>query len=546
MGKIKVSDYLIKQLNKLGINDVFGITGDFNFNLCTAVLDNLSVKWIGCTNELNAGYAADGYARINGLGAVLTTYNVGELSALNAVAGSFAENVPVVSIVGWPPTKFIKNNSIVHHTYSEPVYDSPLAIFSNATAAQTVLNADNAKTEIDRVLAVLLKEKKPVYIGIPVDVCDVMIDDGGEIAKPLSNQDNLNKAVTAALEMISKAEKPVIIGDGIIERFDSADIFRNFVSKSKFPATTLTMGKGIIFEDEDNFIGTYTGSIDNKNVYQTVQESDCKISVGTIYSDFNTFTPLEFNPKDYIEILGTKVTVAGQEYSDVLMKDFLTELEKKIESKDIALNKTSPKDNEIQPNNEQLKFDYFLPRMEKFFKENDRIFTDTGYLNFSFQTLKFPKNSRLHIQFLWSSIGWATPAVEGACQADKNTRTILLTGEGSHQLTVQELSNIGYLKLKPIIFVLNNSGYSIERSFSKDENAAYNNIVPWNYTEVMKAFVPEAYTAKVKTNEELDKVLKEVEEESKNRICYVELFMDKFEAPPLVREIKKNEIEMNG
>lgn len=546
MGKIKVSDYLIKQLSQLGITDIFGVPGDFNFNLCTSVLDNPSVKWIGCTNELNAGYAADGYARVRGLGAVLTTYNVGELSALNAIAGSYAESIPVVSIVGWPPTNFIKNNSIVHHTYSEPDYDSPLKIFSNATSAQAVLNETNAKSEIDRVLSVLLKERKPVYVGIPVDICDVLIDDEAEINLPASNSDNLKNSVSAALELIEKAKKPVIIGDRLIESFDSSDIFRQFVSKSKFPATTMSMGKGILYEDEDNFIGTYTGSIDNKNVYQTVQESDCIISVGTIYSDFNTFTPLTFNPKDYVVVLGTKVIVSGKEYSDVLMKDFLTELENKVEPKNIEINKISKPMQNITTNNDQLNFDYFLPRMEHFFKENDRIFTDTGYLNFSFQTLKFPKNCRLYIQFLWSSIGWATPAVEGACQADKNTRTILLTGEGSHQLTVQELSNIGYLELKPIIFVLNNAGYSIERSFSKDENAAYNNIVPWDYTAIMKSFVPEAYTAQVKTDEELDKVLKEIETESKNRICYIELFMDKFEAPPLIREIKENKIEMNG
>lgn len=546
MGKIKVSDYLFKQLNQLGIKDVFGVPGDFNFNLCTAVLDNPSLKWIGCTNELNAGYAADGYARINGYGAVLTTYNVGELSALNAIAGSFAENIPVVSVVGWPPSKFIKNNSVVHHTYSQPDYESPLRIFSNATTAQAVLNEDNAKAEIDRVLSVLVKDKKPVYIGVPVDVCDVLIDDKSDIVFPESNKDNLNQAISAAMELIEKADKPVIIGDGLIESFDAVEIFRKFVSKSKFPATTMSMGKGIINENEENFIGTYTGSIDDKNVYQTVKESDCIISVGTIYSDFNTFTPLPFNPKDYIEVLGTKVVVAGQEYTDVLMKDFLTELENKVTPKNIKIDKPMQQSKELNVNNEKLIFDYFLPRMEQFFKENDRIFTDTGYLNFSFQTLTFPKNARLHIQFLWSSIGWATPAVEGACQADKDSRTILLTGEGSHQLTVQELSNIGYLGLKPIIFVLNNSGYSIERTFSKDENAAYNNIVPWDYTAVMKSFVPDAYTAKVKTNEELDKVLNEIEDEAKNRICYVELFMDKFEAPRLIRELKENEVEMNG
>lgn len=546
MSKINVSDFLIKQLNKLGINDIFGVPGDFNFNICTSVVNNKSTKWIGCTNELNAGYAADGYARVNGLGAVLTTYNVGELSALNAIAGSFAENVPVVSIVGWPPTSFIKKKSIVHHTYSEPDYDVPARVFENATAALAVLDEKNAKSEIKRVLEVFLKERKPVYIGIPVDVCEIMIDDDLELEEPQSNKSALDKAVNEAVELINKAQKPVIIGDGLIARFQAKEIFRKLASKSGFPVTTLSMGKGFIDEDEPNFIGTYTGSLEHQNVYDTVQASDCKISIGTIYSDFNIFTELKFNPKDYIEVMGTKVTIAGKEYEDVLMKDFLEALEQKIEHRDMEITRLEKQEKNLNADDKPLNFDYFLPRMEEFFKENDRIFTDTGYLNFSFQSITFPKGATLNIQFLWSSIGWATPAVEGACQADKETRTILLTGEGSHQLTAQELSNMGYLDLKPIIFVLNNSGYSIERSFSKDENAAYNDIIPWNYTEVMKAFVPDAFTAKVKTNKELDQILAQVEKESKNKICYIELFMDKFEAPPLVKEIKQHKIELNG
>lgn len=547
VNQIKVSDFLMQELAKIGIDDVFGVPGDYNFNVITSVLENSSLKWIGCTNELNAGYAADGYARIKGLGAIITTFNVGELSALNAIAGSFAENVPVISIVGYPPTNFIEKNALVHHSYSEPDYESALRIAKNAASATTILTKENAKTEIERVLAVFLQERKPVYIGIPVDVCDAMIDNNSELKMPESNQKNLNEAVDNALKLIEDSKKPVIIGGCLADRFQSKELLQKFAAKAGFPVTTMAMGKGLINEDEPNFAGTYLGSIDNQNVYNMVQDSDCKISIGTIYNDFNTVTDLNFNPKDYIEVTGTKVTVDGIEYKDVLMKDFLEKLTDKIkETKPVEISKSATEFEPMEQEEKPLDFNYFLPRMEKFFKENDRIFTDTGYLDFSIQSLTLPKGCQLYEQLLWCSIGWATPAVVGACQADRNTRTILLTGEGSHQLTVQSLSNMGYLGLKPIIFVLNNSGYSIERTFSKDENAKYNDIIPWDYTKIMNAFVPDAYTAKVKTNHELEKVLEEIESESNNKICYVELFMDKFAEPPLIHKIKEHKIEMNG
>lgn len=546
--KIKVSDFLMQEIAKIGIDDVFGVPGDYNFNLITSVLENQSLKWIGCTNELNAGYAADGYARVKGWGAVLTTFNVGELSALNAIAGCYSENVPVISIVGYPPTSFIKKNALVHHSYSEPDYEAPYRIFSNATSAITVLTAENAQEEITRVLNTFMFERKPVYIGVPVDVCEKLIDNKSELKKPQSHTKNLDEAVAHAIKMLENAQKPVIIGGCLADRFGAKAVLRQFVKKAGFPTTTLAMGKGLIEEDAPNFIGTYLGSIDNRSVFDTVQGSDCKISIGVIYNDFNTVTDLNFNPKDGIDVLGTKVFVEGQEFKDVLMKDFLEALIQKIKTQQSDSQMTKVK-TDIKPSSDMngaLDFTYFLPRIERFFKENDRIFADTGYFDFSIQSISLPKGAQLYEQLLWCSIGWATPAVVGACQADKGTRTILLTGEGSHQLTVQSVSNLRQLGLKPIIFVLNNSGYSIERTFSKDENAKYNDIIPWNYTGIMKAFVPEAYTATVKTSAELDNILKEIETISKDKICYIELVMDKFAEPPLITKIKEHKIEMNG
>ena len=159
MTKIKTVDYLVQELLKLGITDVFGLPGDYNFDIIEAVERNNDTNWVGCTNELNAGYAADGYARIKGYGALITTYGVGELSAMNAIAGSYAESVPVIHIVGVPKTKDIKNNTLLHHNFASPDYYAFERAFANVTAATAYLDETNAKEEIDRVLGVLINEK---------------------------------------------------------------------------------------------------------------------------------------------------------------------------------------------------------------------------------------------------------------------------------------------------------------------------------------------------------------------------------------------------
>lgn len=534
---ISVVDYLVRELERLGINDFFGLPGDFNFNIIEAVEKNPKTKWIGCTNELNAGYAADGYARTKGFGAIVTTYNVGELSALNAVAGSFAENVAVIQIVGMPTTKHIERNSLLHHNSCPPDYFASMSAYLHFTSASTMLTKKNTKKEIDRVITEFIKEKKPVYISIPKDICHMEIDDEPEINSPESDEKKLSKAIKHALELIDKANFPLIIGDVLTYRFKAKKEFNHFVEKSGIPTTTLIMGKGLINESSPNFIGTYLASLENPEVYETVKSSDCVISIGTIFSDFNTYRfDLPFAPSDYIEIYGNHTIIENKKYENVLMKDILKELTNQISYRAIPKIKSFP----LRPTFEnsydkKLDFNYMSERFEKFFQPHDHIITDTGILNYFIPALTFPDNTKWYVQLLYASIGWATPAAFGACMANNDTRLILITGEGSHQLTVQSVSDMIFRGLTPKIFILNNSGYTIERVLSDNPFDNYNNVIPWNYTKIFEAFGGDVYTAQVRTNKELDETLNTVSEE--NRMCYVEMFTDKMELPYLAEKI---------
>ncbi len=539
MTKITVVDYLIKRLEELGVTDIFGLPGDFNFNIIEAIEKNKNTSWIGCTNELNAGYAADGYARVKGYGALVTTYGVGELSAINAIAGSFAEYVPVIKIVGTPSTKNIAQKTLLHHNFANPDYFAFANAYSNVVETTAYLNSKNAKTEIDRVLSVFVNEKKPVYIAIPEDICSSEINDIPCIQKATSNQDMLDAVIKHIEKMLLKAKNPIVLADILADRFEAKDALYKFLNKTEYPATNLLMGKGLIDWNYKGYIGTYLGKYGNNTAYSMVNESDCVITVGTIYSDLNTFGfDYSFEPTSMIDIEGTYTTVEYIRYDNVLMKDVLLRLSeiapkyigKSFDIKPLGLIQ------EIEAN-KPLKAQFIYSEIQNFLKEDDIVFSETGLIEFGFATLELPRNAHLYNQVLWGSIGWATPASFGASIAEKDKRVILITGDGSHQLTAQEVSSMMRYGVKPIIVVINNSGYTIERALCKNPMDIFNNIASWNYSKLPQVFNGKSWTKRVETEQEFHDALKQAGIEQKDKLCYIEICTDKMDMPKLAKDL---------
>lgn len=541
MSKIKVADYLVQELNKLGINDFFGLPGDYNFNLLYAIEDNPNVNWIGCTNELNAGYAADGYARVNGYGALITTYGVGELSAINAIAGSFAENIPVIHIVGIPATKFIKKNSLIHHNFQNPDYYAFERAFSNVVETTAYLNENNAKDEIDRILSVFVNTKRPVYVAVPVDICLTEIENNPQMTMFETDEESLNKAVEHALRIINESKYPMILGDVLVKRFRARKEFDKLVHDTQFPVSNLLMGKGLIEAENKMYLGTFLSEYENINAYNALKESDCIISVGVINSDLNTYrNGLPFTPDAFIDIQGLYTIIEHTKYENILMKDILTVLSEKIEARQIELPEKKPSFLSVtadDANDTKLSAKYIYPRIQNFLKPNDIIFVETGIIPHGFAPTRLQKNTDVNTQTLWGSIGWATAASLGGQIAAKDRRTILLTGEGSHQLTCTEISTMMRNNLKPIVIVINNSGYTIERVLSNDPFDYFNDIAKWDYSKLPKVFDGDVWVAQARTNLEFDKALEQAEAEQKSRMCYIELFTEKMDLPFLTSKI---------
>lgn len=526
--KVTVADYLVKKLKFLGIKNVFGLPGDYNFNILDAIIKDDEINWVNSTNELNASYSSDGYARINGYGAVVTTYGVGELSAINGIAGSMAENVPVIHIAGVPKTSFIEKNIIVHHNFSNPNYYLFENAYKNVVETTAYLNFENAKKEIDRVFNVFVNEKKPVYIAIPVDVCEFLIDDDGfdKIEYKKSDEKALNETVSEIISLIEKAKNPIIFFDYLCKRYNLKNEIKEFINKTNMKFGTFLMGKGIIDETNPNFTGVNGGNL-SSFVQNEIKKSDLIITAGYLNADLNTGGFSAFEKEIDIEIRKNETIIKGKVYKNVLLQDVILKLNEKI-TKTFEKNDFKQIKKKINEKG-KIKVDDILPLIETVLDEDDIFTMETGLFSLSGSFLNLKKNMEYLSQTLWGSIGWATPALFGAMMADNKKCHIMFTGEGAHQLTIQEMANFFEFDLKPVIFVLNNNGYTVERVLSKDPNDKFNNITNWNYPKLIEGFSnnKDYFIKTVSTLESFIKTIDEIKKLKGKKLCYVEIMTDK-------------------
>lgn len=526
--KITTADYLVKKLKFLGIKNVFGLPGDYNFNILDAIIKDDEINWVNSTNELNASYSSDGYARINGYGAVVTTYGVGELSAINGIAGSMAENVPVIHIAGVPKTSFIEKNIIVHHNFSNPNYYLFENAYKNVVETTAYLNFENAKKEIDRVFNVFVNEKKPVYIAIPVDVCEFLIDDDGfdKIEYKKSDEKALNETVSEIISLIEKAKNPIIFFDYLCKRYNLKNEIKEFINKTNMKFGTFLMGKGIIDETNPNFTGVNGGNL-SSFVQNKIKKSDLIITAGYLNADLNTGGFSAFEKEIDIEIRKNETIIKGKVYKNVLLQDVILKLNEKI-TKTFEKNDFKQIKKKINEKG-KIKVDDILPLIETVLDEDDIFTMETGLFSLSGSFLNLKKNVEYLSQTLWGSIGWATPALFGAMMADNKKCHIMFTGEGAHQLTIQEMANFFEYDLKPVIFVLNNNGYTVERVLSKDPNDKFNNITNWNYPKLIEGFSnnKDYFSKTVSTLESFIKTIDEIKKLKGKKLCYVEIMTDK-------------------
>ncbi|CAK4031941.1 Pyruvate decarboxylase [Lecanosticta acicola] len=573
---IELAHYLFTRLRQLGVGSVHGVPGDYNLTLLDYV-EPSGLNWVGNANELNAGYAADGYARVKGVGALITTFGVGELSAINAIAGAYTELAKVIHIVGTPRRQQQESRSHIHHTMLDGEYGHFARMAEHVTTAQAnLLDPRTAPQLIDDAIQQCLIHSRPVYIQIPVDMVAAEVS-SERLRSPITIPSSISageaeKAIALVAERAQASQRPMILVDGESGPYGILNEVHEFIKQSGWPTWITSFAKGTIDETLPNVHGVWQGAYSPPEEQDYIGSADLVLCFGPHFSNTNTYLYTTI-PKSETTIYfkATSVDAGDQVFRDLPAKPFLISLLGKL---DLSLyqEKASaftppPKEPFTKPSPDlpisQSKFYQMLGSRVP--RPGDIIMGETGTPGYGVRDMSLPPNVLCFNPITWLSIGYMLPAAQGAALAQRELhnatastsprpttlpRTILIIGDGSFQMTCQELSTIIAKKLNVLIFVLNNQGYTIERCLH-GHDAHYNDIPAWNYLDAPAFFgaqtgpegkgVYGAVTRKARTWRELDNALKAVAEEGsllkQSMLRMVEVVMDKEDAPKALKDI---------
>ncbi|KAK9057801.1 hypothetical protein SSX86_022639 [Deinandra increscens subsp. villosa] len=630
--------HLARRLVQIGVSDVFSVPGDFNLTLLDLFIAEPGLNLIGCCNELNAGYAADGYARSRGVGACVVTFDVGGLSVLNAIAGAYSENLPLICIVGGPNSNDYGSNRILHHTIGLPDFSQELRCFQTVTCYQAVVkHLEDAHELIDTAISTALKESKPEmqdqgfmnqyqmnrpyhhlmedfsvdsfssdsytetpsfidqsfqthkHLEEPVNIKQPFnYKKAGSVHKKfnyvveyiiylpavpaanmkaypwlffsrgayaaiylqflilhftenqfrlpsrptLSNQMGLEAAIEAAAEFLKKAVKSVMVGGPKLRVANACKAFVEMADSSGYAFAVMPSGKGLVPEHHPHFIGTYWGSVSTSFCAEIIESADAYLFAGPIFNDFSSVGySLSLNKEKAIILQPDRVVIGnGPTFGCVLMKDFLQGLAKRIKKNTTAYDNYYriyvPEGHPMKNNGkEALRTNVLFGHIQNMLSADTAVIAETGDSWFNCQKLKLPKGCGYEFQMQYGSIGWSVGATLGYAQAATSKRVIACIGDGSFQVTAQDLSTMLRCGQKSIIFLINNGGYTIEVEM---HDGPYNEIKNWNYTGLVDAIhngEGKCWTSKVFCEEELVKAIETTSGEKQDCLCFIEVIL---------------------
>jgi len=324
--KQSVGNFLLRRVQEAGIRHIFGVPGDYNLELLQQLQDAGALKWVGTCNELNASYAADGYARLNGLGALTVTNGVGPLSAINGVGGSYSEHVPVICIAGSIPLRSIDRGLGMHHTMADGSWDHFLNAYAHVTAAHARLTPRNAATEIDRLILTAWREKLPVYMELPSDIAYLDIEvpaDPLMLVEPSSDPERLRSCIAAIAERLSAATSPAILVDADADRFGVASELIELAEKTQAPVAVINAAKAVVDETFLHYVGVYNGAASEPHTREAIETSDCLLAIGYRPIEVTTGDFSASLPANTIHARAYSVDVGNDNYQAVTLKEVL-------------------------------------------------------------------------------------------------------------------------------------------------------------------------------------------------------------------------------
>jgi pyruvate decarboxylase len=491
-----VGSYLAKRLSQIGLNHHFAVAGDYTLVLLDQLLTNKDMKQVYCSNELNCGFSAEGYARANGAAAAVVTFSVGALSAFDAIGGAYAENLPVILISGAPNTNDKAADHLLHHTLGTHDFTYQLEMARKITcAAVSIAFASEAPEKIDYAIRTALREKKPAYIEIACNISAAPCAAPGPISAIIdeepSDPQSLAAAVDAAVEFLRSKTKPVLL---IGSKLRAAGAEKQAVELAEALGccvAVMAAAKSFFPENHPQFIGIYWGEISSPGVQAMVDWSDSVVCIGTLFNDYATvgWTAQPTGP-GVLTADQNHVHMEGHEFSRIHLRDFLSALACKVEKRDASMIeharlRTRPANEVAAEPDTKLTRAEMVRQIRPLVTPEATVLAETGDSWFNGVALKLPGGARFEVEMQWGHIGWSVPAAFGYALGAPERQVIVMIGDGSFQLTAQEVAQMIRLKLPVLIFLVNNHGYTIEVEI---HDGPYNNVKNWDYAGLIKVF----------------------------------------------------------
>ncbi|WP_120632906.1 thiamine pyrophosphate-binding protein [Ruegeria sp. EL01] len=531
-----VGSYLAKRLQEAGISDYFVVPGDYNLVLLDKLLSNPDLQMISCCNELNAGYAADGYARATGgPSAAVVTFSVGGLSLLNAVAGAYAEDIPMIAISGGPNTNSEAEWEYLHHTLGEVDYGYQREVFSRVTAEAVIIHHPSlAPAAIDRAIDTAMLRRKPVYIEIASNIA------GAQTSAPVprsfarqvtSDPNSLAAAVKEVSEFLNAADRPVLVAGSKVRAAQAENSLRRLATASDYAQASMPNAKSFLSEANDNFMGIYWGPVSTPGCGEIVDAADALLFVGPVFTDYTTTGhQLGFDAGKAVMIDPNSVQLGETHFSNIRMSEFLDALADNLTPNNgaiAAFQRVVTPRHLPQPGAAEtpIAVRQLFARIQNMLDGDSTLLVETGDSWFNGIDIDLPEGARFEIQMQYGSIGWSVGATLGYALGQRGRRLVSCIGDGSFQLTAQEISTMIRYNADPIIFLINNGGYTIEVEI---HDGPYNTIKNWNYAGLVDVFSAgdgKAWGCKATTEGELDTAIKEAH--SRDGLCFIEVVIDR-------------------
>lgn len=496
-----VGHYLATRLEQIGLDHYFQVPGDYNLQLLDELLKNDNLKMMSCTNELNAAYAAEGYARANGASACVITFNVGAFSALNGVAGAYAERLPMIFISAGYSTNDEASGRFLHHTIGTTDYSYQEEMFRPVTCKTVrILTAEEAPSLIDDAIATALRESKPCYIEIASNLADAECADPQprtfERAWEVDyDQEAVERAASEIAERINAAEKPLLLAGPHLRPYGAIDAFKRVAEAIGCAVAVQPNAKSFFPEDHPQFIGHYLGNSSAPGAEAMVDLADCVLAAGPMFTDYSTvgWTTTVPNDSGYIAVAEDGVTTPGAKYTNLPIAAVLEALEAKVERNTATLDQYNRDDitgeaADYTPAEDSapLTRAEMVHQINELISADSTLFAETGDSWFNGMHMQLPGGAGFEIEMQWGAIGWSVPSAHGYAVAKGNEHhTILMVGDGSFQLTAQEVCNMIRYEDNITVIVVNNKGYVIESALHEGPYNYYKN---WDYAGLVSAF----------------------------------------------------------